>query len=175
MPILVRKLLFFVSNQYIMLSGSQRTGKYLISKNLDNFFIDIRELTRFTLQFFKEVFVPPYELQETIRQCYKLGYKSLFLITSTAFITGMVFTDHSRPSLASFGATSWLPSFTGVAVIKALARAARFGRFRAGDIRSILAIGPAGIEPAAAGDRVVIDLPAVEVHSFDAYRIENLA
>jgi phospholipid/cholesterol/gamma-HCH transport system permease protein len=121
MPILVRKLLFFVSNQYIMLSGSQRTGKYLISKNLDNFFIDIRELTRFTLQFFKEVFVPPYELQETIRQCYKLGYKSLFLITSTAFITGMVFTDHSRPSLASFGATSWLPSFTGVAVIKALA------------------------------------------------------
>jgi phospholipid/cholesterol/gamma-HCH transport system permease protein len=43
------------------------------------------------------------------------------LIAVTAFITGIVFTDHSRPSLADFGATSWLPSLTGVAIIKALA------------------------------------------------------
>jgi hypothetical protein len=42
--------------------------------------------------------------------------------------------------------------------------------------RSILAIGPAAPEPADAGDRVVIDLPAVEQRgSFDAYRIEGLA
>jgi transposase len=68
-----------------------------------------------------------------------------------------------------------LPAHGADAVTKALARAARFGRFRAGDIRSILAIGPAGIEPVAAGDRVVIDLPDIEVRSFDAYRIENLA
>ena len=68
-----------------------------------------------------------------------------------------------------------LPAHGADAVTKALARAARFGRFRAGDVRSILAIGPAGIEPAAAGDGVVIDLPAVEVRSLDAYRIENLA
>ena len=68
-----------------------------------------------------------------------------------------------------------LPAHGADAVTKALARAARFGRFRAGDIRSILAIGPAGIEPVAAGDAVLVALPQGEVRSFDAYRIENLA
>jgi phospholipid/cholesterol/gamma-HCH transport system permease protein len=71
--------------------------------------------------FFKEVFRPPYEFQEAIRQCYLVGYRSLFLITLTGFITGIVFTKHSRPALASFGATSWLPSLIGIAIIKALA------------------------------------------------------
>ena len=101
--------------------STEKAGKYFISKNIDAFFIDVRDLAKFTAQFFKEVFVPPYEFHETLRQCYLVGYKSLLLISSTAFITGMVFTDHSRPPLASFGATSWLPAFTGVAVIKALA------------------------------------------------------
>src|SRR6266496_6661813 len=44
-----------------------------------------------------------------------------FLISLTGFITGIVFTKHSRPALASFGATSWLPSLIGIAIIKALA------------------------------------------------------
>jgi phospholipid/cholesterol/gamma-HCH transport system permease protein len=43
------------------------------------------------------------------------------LITVTGFITGLVFTKQSRPSLAEFGATSWLPSLVGIAVIKSLA------------------------------------------------------
>jgi len=104
-----------------MPDSSQRTRKYLISKNIDGFFIEVRDLAKFIGQFFKEVLVPPYEFQETLRQCYIAGCRSLLLISTTAFITGMVFTDHSRPSLASFGATAWLPSFTGIAVMKALA------------------------------------------------------
>lgn len=68
-----------------------------------------------------------------------------------------------------------VPAHGEEAVVKALGRAVRFGRFRAGDIRSILAIGPAPQEPAAPGDDVVVELPTVEVRSFDAYRIENLA
>ena len=40
---------------------------------------------------------------------------------------------------------------------------------------AILAIGPALPEPADAGDAVVVELPAVEVRSFDAYRIGGLA
>jgi phospholipid/cholesterol/gamma-HCH transport system permease protein len=96
-------------------------GKYLISKKIDSFFIEVHDLFKFVTQFFKEAFTPPYEFQETIRQCYIVGCKSLPLITATAFITGMVFTDHSRPPLADFGAVSWLPSFTGIAIIKALA------------------------------------------------------
>ncbi|MEO7047390.1 MAG: ABC transporter permease, partial [Ferruginibacter sp.] len=43
------------------------------------------------------------------------------LISLTGFITGLVFTKQSRPSLAEFGATSWLPSLISIAVIRALA------------------------------------------------------
>ena len=68
-----------------------------------------------------------------------------------------------------------LPAHDPDDLARALTRATRFGRFKAADVRSILAIGPAAPEPAAAGDRVVVDLPAAEVRSFDAYRIEGLA
>jgi transposase len=68
-----------------------------------------------------------------------------------------------------------VPAHGEEAVVKALTRAVKFGRFRAADIRSILSIGPAPQEPAAPGADVVVELPAVEVRSFDAYRIENLA
>lgn len=68
-----------------------------------------------------------------------------------------------------------LPAHGEAALIRALERAVRFSRFRADDIRSILAIGPATPEPAPAGDPVVIDLPAVEQRNLDAYRIEGLA
>jgi phospholipid/cholesterol/gamma-HCH transport system permease protein len=67
------------------------------------------------------VFIPPYEFKEIIRQCYEIGCKSLPIITLTAFITGTVFTKQSRPSLAEFGATSWLPSLISIAIIRALA------------------------------------------------------
>src|SRR4030095_3245221 len=99
---------------------SSQPAKYLVSRNVDGVFAGISDVAKFIAQFFKEAFTPPYEFQETIKQCYNVGYKSLSLITLTAFITGIVFTDHSRPALADFGATSWLPSLTGIAIVKAL-------------------------------------------------------
>jgi transposase len=67
-----------------------------------------------------------------------------------------------------------LPAHDPDHVARALTRATRFGRFKAADVRSILAIGPAAPEPADAGDQVVVELPAVEVRRLDAYRIEDL-
>lgn len=108
-----------------MKPGSEKANrfvrKYVISKSLDNFFADLYSVYKFIARFFKEAFVPPYEWQEIIKQCYDVGYKSLPLITLTGFITGLVFTKQSRPSLAEFGATSWLPSLISIAVIRALA------------------------------------------------------
>jgi phospholipid/cholesterol/gamma-HCH transport system permease protein len=95
--------------------------KNLISKKVDAFFINLYSAFQFIIRFFKEVFKPPYEVKEIIRQCYEVGYKSLFLITLTGFITGLVFTKQSRPSLSEFGATSWLPSLVAIAIIRALA------------------------------------------------------
>jgi hypothetical protein len=68
-----------------------------------------------------------------------------------------------------------LPAHGADAVARALTRATRFGRFRAADIRSILAIGVATIDPAEPGERVVVDLPAAEVRRLSAYRVEELA
>ncbi len=67
-----------------------------------------------------------------------------------------------------------IPAHGEEAVAKALDRATRFGRFRASDVASILAIGPIpeGTEP---GEQIVVDLPSAEVRSFDAYRIGDRA
>jgi phospholipid/cholesterol/gamma-HCH transport system permease protein len=97
------------------------TEKVLLTKKIDNFFIGLYSGFHFVIRFFKEVFKPPYEFKEIIRQCYDVGYKSLFLITLTGFITGLVFTKQSRPSLAEVGATSWIPSLVAIAIIRALA------------------------------------------------------
>jgi phospholipid/cholesterol/gamma-HCH transport system permease protein len=95
--------------------------EHTISKKIDQFFLDIYLAFSFAFRFFKEVFKPPYQVKEVIRQCYNVGYKSLGLISLTGFITGLVFTKQSRPSLADFGAASWLPSLVSIAIIRALA------------------------------------------------------
>ncbi|MDQ6902623.1 MAG: ABC transporter permease [Bacteroidota bacterium] len=98
-----------------------KSREYLISKKIDGFFFDLNNATQFVTRFFKEVFKPPYEFKEILRQCYEVGYKSLPLITLTGFITGLVFTKQSRPSLSEFGASSWLPSLVAIAIVRALA------------------------------------------------------
>ena len=95
--------------------------KYLISKKIDTFFSDIYDVYRFTALFFKQAFSPPFEFKEIVNQCYQVGYKSLPLISLTGFIIGIVFTKQSRPSLSTFGASSWLPSLVSIAIIRALA------------------------------------------------------
>src|SRR6478735_11054388 len=95
--------------------------KYYLSKRVDSFFINVAQTLRFILDYFVQLFRPPYEFSEIVRQCYKIGCDSLPLISLTGFITGLVFTKQSRPSLSEFGATSWLPSLVAIAIIKALA------------------------------------------------------
>ncbi|WP_226390280.1 MlaE family ABC transporter permease [Penaeicola halotolerans] len=96
------------------------TPKYVISKKIDRFFSELYGVFSFVARFFREVWFPPYEFKEVLRQCYQVGYKSLPLISMTGFITGLVFTNQSRPSLAEFGATSWLPALISIAIIRAL-------------------------------------------------------
>ena len=96
-------------------------GEFLISSGIDTFFSDLHHAGSFVARFFRQAFRTPFEFKETIHQCYEVGYKSLPLITLTGFVTGLVFTKQSRPSLAEFGATSWLPSLVAIAIIRALA------------------------------------------------------
>ena len=98
-----------------------KTGKYIFSKVIDQYLIGIHKAYEFTCRFFREAAKRPFHLREVINQCFEVGLKSLALITLTGFIVGIVFTKQSRPSLEDFGATSWLPSLIGIAIIKALA------------------------------------------------------
>jgi phospholipid/cholesterol/gamma-HCH transport system permease protein len=82
------------------------------------FFLEVSSLTIFTLRFFKEVFKPPYEFNELMKQSFLIGYKSLPLVGITGFIIGLVLTIQSRPTLAKFGAESWLPAMVAVSIIR---------------------------------------------------------
>ncbi|MBD2704249.1 ABC transporter permease [Spirosoma sp. BT702] len=95
-------------------------GRRVLTRSLDQFFMNMADVAAFVGRFFREAFMPPYEFKEIVRQCYEVGYRSLLLISTTGFITGMVFTNQSRPSLAEFGATSWLPSLIAIAIVRAL-------------------------------------------------------
>lgn len=100
--------------------NKSKTKKYLISKGLDDFFTGVYKAYKFTGLFFKEVVKRPFHLREVINQSFEVGLKSLALISLTGFIVGIVFTKQSRPPLEDFGATSWLPSLIGIAIVKAL-------------------------------------------------------
>lgn len=104
-----------------LMEPNEQPEKPFISKDVDAFFISVYEIFRFIARFLREAFRRPFEVREFMHQCYMIGYKSLALISLTGFITGLVFTKQSRPSLAEFGATSWLPSLISIAVVRALA------------------------------------------------------
>jgi phospholipid/cholesterol/gamma-HCH transport system permease protein len=99
---------------------AEKGSRNYFVKNLTSFFEEITELTWFTLRFFKEAVRPRYEFNETIKQCYLIGYKSLPLVGITGFIMGLVLTIQSRPTLAEFGAESWLPAMVSVSIVREL-------------------------------------------------------
>ncbi|WP_209330181.1 MlaE family ABC transporter permease [Lunatimonas salinarum] len=94
--------------------------KLFLGKRLNKFFVGMADAFNFVKRFFVEVWLPPYEGKEFVRQCYQIGYNSLPLISLTGFIVGIVFTNQSRPSLSEFGATSWLPALISIAVVRAM-------------------------------------------------------
>lgn len=93
-------------------------GNFSLLGFLDELFIEIGEISQFASRFFKNLFLPPYEFNEVLIQCYKIGYKSLGLVGITGFIMGLVLTLQSRPTLAEFGAESWLPAMVGISIIR---------------------------------------------------------
>ncbi|MDO8999637.1 MAG: ABC transporter permease [Bacteroidota bacterium] len=87
-------------------------------KPLKDFFEEMTLLTKFAFRFFKEVVKPPYEFNEFVKQSYLIGYKSFPLVAITGLIMGLVLTIQSRPTLAQFGAESWLPAMVAVSIVR---------------------------------------------------------
>lgn len=105
------------------INSSDAPGKRPIKvKNTKNvfetFFTDVATFSIFVGRFFKEMIQPPYEINEFAKQAYLVGYKSLTLVGITGFIMGLVLTIQSRPTLAEFGAESWLPAMISVSIVR---------------------------------------------------------
>lgn len=134
----------------------------VVSERMDRVFLNLHDVAVFVGRFFKEVFLPPYEFKEVLHQCYEVGVRSLPLISLTGFITGIVFTNQSRPSLAQFGAKSWLPSLIAIAIIRALAPL----------VTALIASGRVGSNIGAelSSMRVTEQIDAMEVSGTNPYK-----
>ncbi|WP_462251161.1 MlaE family ABC transporter permease [Ferruginibacter sp.] len=129
---------------------------------LKNIFNDAGNITLFTARFFKEVFKPPFEIKEFIKQCYNIGYKSLPLVGITGFIMGLVLTLQSRPTLVEFGAESWLPSMVALSLIREIAPV----------ITALICAGKiaSGIGAELGSMKVTEQIDAMEVSAINPYK-----
>ena len=95
--------------------------------------------------------------------------------TAEAFITGAAAAGNTRlgPELAELNTLR--AAHGEQAFAAALDRAVAFGRWRAADVRSILAAGPGTADPRPAGDALVLELPAVPVRPLSDYAIGGLS
>lgn len=129
---------------------------------LYNFFLEITLLSRFTLKCIKTLFLPPYEFNELLKQCYLVGYKSLPLVGITGFIMGLVLTIQSRPTLEAFGAESWLPAMVAVSIIREIGPV----------ITALICAGKvgSGIGAELASMRVTEQIDAMEVSGINPFK-----
>jgi transposase len=90
-----------------------------------------------------------------------------------AFITGAAAAGHTRlgPELEQLAALQ--AAHGRDALLAALERAVAFGRWRAADVRSILAAGAGGPQPRPAGDALVLELPVVPTRPLSDYAIDR--
>jgi hypothetical protein len=88
-----------------------------------------------------------------------------------AFITGAAAAGNTRlgPELAELNTLH--AAYGDEAFLAALGRAVAFGRWRAADVRSILAAGAGTAQPRPAGDALVLELPVVPVRSLADYAL----
>jgi hypothetical protein len=90
-----------------------------------------------------------------------------------AFITGAAAAGHTRlgPELEQLAALQ--AAHGRDALLAALERAVAFGRWRAADVRSILAAGAGTPQPRPAGDALVLELPVVPTRPLTDYAIDR--
>jgi phospholipid/cholesterol/gamma-HCH transport system permease protein len=88
------------------------------TEKANNFLTDVADIFLFIGRITKETFSRNFELKEFLHQCFKIGYKSLPLISVTGIIMGLVLTIQARPALVDFGAVSMLPGMVAVSLIR---------------------------------------------------------
>ncbi len=88
----------------------------------------------------------------------------------TAAAAGTLRLEHELTAIVDL-----VPIWTREAVITALARATRFRRFKAVDVRAILEAGRGLPTPVRAGQQLTLELPEVPVRSLAAYAVQAVS
>ena len=120
------------------------------------------DASRFAMRAARELFMPPFEVRETIRQLYELGLRSAPLIAVSGLAVGVVLSMHTRASLERFGAESMIPAGLAIALVR------ETGPLTAGLLLSGR-IG-AGIGAELGAMRVTEQIDALEASAVDAFR-----
>jgi phospholipid/cholesterol/gamma-HCH transport system permease protein len=118
--IIMKKIIPVIKVRNIAKEQSIRLSEKVIAKTAEahNFLTDVADFFLFLFHTCKEIFSRDFEFKEFLRQSFKIGYKSLPLISVTGFIMGLVLTIQARPSLLHFGAVSLLPGMVAVSLIR---------------------------------------------------------
>ena len=90
----------------------------ILPRSFENFFIEVYGMYAFSIQYFKQVFSPPFEFKELYRQFFQVGNKSLGLVSITGFIIGFVLALQAIPTLQPFGATSLIPAMISISIVR---------------------------------------------------------
>lgn len=93
-------------------------NRLVVLRLLRQFFVTTGQISQFAARYWREVWFPPYEFQELLKQCFLIGNKSMALVGTTGFIMGIVLTLQTRPTLIEFGAQSWMPAMVGIAIVR---------------------------------------------------------
>jgi len=133
-----------------------------LNESFISFFQTIAGLTMFSLRFFKEVFIPPYEFGEIKKHMEELGIKTMPIVSVTGIIIGLVLAMQSQPVLARFGAESFLPTMVSLSVIRELGPVLTALIF-AGRVSS-------GIGAELGSMRVTEQIDAMEVSAINPYK-----
>ncbi len=116
----------------------------------------------FALKAAREIFTPPFEVRETVRQIYELGFRSVPLIAVSGLAVGVVLSMHTRASLERFGAESLIPSGLAMALVR-----------ETGPLTAALLLSGrigAGIGAELGAMRVTEQIDALEASAVDAFR-----
>jgi transposase len=92
-----------------------------------------------------------------------------------AFITGAAAAGCTRLPAELAELNTMRAAHGDAQFLAALGRAVAFSRWRAADVRSILAAGPGTADPRPAGDALILDLPAVPVRPLADYALGALS
>ena len=135
----------------------ERAGRFVVTQ-----LASAGDVSLFAFKALRELFLPPFEFRETIRQLFELGFRSAPLIAVSGVAVGVVLSMHTRASLERFGAESMIPAGLALALVR------ETGPLTAGLLLSGR-IG-AGIGAELGAMRVTEQIDALEASAVDAFR-----